>query len=209
LTITLNKAGRAAIVQSVVHEKVKMMLNKIVVFCSGHAIRPFLFLLLIALTVGAQIQFDRPKTAKPLPNPSIIGAQRDEVITAVKQMLETREIPLDKEDCSATTGECTLITKSVIFIKGIPTISQLQHYADVPRRDVRNWSKGRYVLRFQITPASTKTAQVGVYARFEGLTDSVTGTEWVQLASKGELEDTLLRCIQERVQGGDCKEENR
>ena len=186
-----------------------MMLDKIFVVCSGQAIRPFLFLLLIAMTVGGQIQFDRPKTAKPLPNPSIIGATRDEVMTAVKQMLETREIPLDKEDCSATTGECTLITKSVIFIKGIPTISQLQHYADVPRRDVRNWSKGRYVLRFQITPASPKTAQVGVYARFEGLTDSLSGTEWVQLTSKGELEDTLLRCIQERVQGGDCKEENR
>jgi hypothetical protein len=192
-----------------VHKKVKLMLNKMIVFRSGYAIRALLFLFLIAMTVGAQIQFDRPKTAKPLPNPSIIAAQRDEVVTAVKQMLETREIPLDKEDCNATTGECTLITKAVIFIKGIPTISQLQHYADVPKRDVRNWSKGRYVLRFQISPASPNTAQVGVYARFEGLTDSVIGSEWVQLTSKGELEDTLLRCIQERVQGGECKEENR
>ncbi|HEX8089412.1 MAG TPA: hypothetical protein VF762_11195 [Blastocatellia bacterium] len=185
------------------------MLDKTVVFRSGDAVRASLFIFLAAMTVGAQIQFDRPKAAKPLPNPSIIGAQRDEVVTVVKQMLETREIPLDKEDCNATTGECTLITKSVIFIKGIPTISQLQHYADVPKRDVRNWSKGRYMLRFQIGPASPKTAQVGVYARFEGMTDSVIGTEWVQLTSKGELEDTLLRCIQERIQGGECKEENR
>lgn len=185
------------------------MPNRIIAFSSGRFIRASVILFLIALTVGAQIQFDRPKTSKPLPNPSIFGAQRDEVMTAIKQMLETREIPLDKEDCNATTGECTLISKSVIFIKGIPTRSQLQHYADVPERDVRNWSRGRYVLRFQITPASPTTAQVGVYARFEGLTDGVIGTEWVQLTSKGELEDTLLRCIQERVQGGECREENR
>jgi hypothetical protein len=185
------------------------MLNKFIMLRSGHAVRALFLILSIALTVCAQIQFDRPKTAKPLPNPSIISATRDEVMTAVKQMLETREIPLDKEDCNATTGECTLITKPVIFIKGIPTISQLQHYAEVPRRDVRNWSKGRYVLRFQISPASPATAQVGAYARFEGMTDGVIGTEWVALTSKGELEDTMLRCIQERVLGGDCKEENR
>ena len=185
------------------------MSNRIIAIRSGHIMCASLFLFLIAVTVGAQIEFNRPKTAKPLPNPSIVGAQRDEVVTAIKQMLETREIPLDKEDCNATTGECTLISKSVIFIKGIPTRSQLQHYADVPERDVRNWSKGRYSLRFQINPASPTTAQVGVYARFEGLTDGVIGTEWMQLTSKGELEDTLLRCIQERIQGGECKEENR
>jgi hypothetical protein len=185
------------------------MSNKIIAFRSGHIISASAFLLLIALAVGAQIQFNRPKSAKPLPNPSILMAQRDEVVTVIKQMLETREIPLDKEDCNATTGECTLISKSVIFIKGIPTRSQLQHYADVPERDVRNWSRGRYVLRFQISPASPKTAQVGVYARFEGLTDGVIGTQWIQLTSKGELEDALLRCIQERIQGGECREENR
>ena len=185
------------------------MSNRIIAIRSGHVICASLFLFLAAMTAGAQIQFDRPKTSKPLPNPSIVGAQRDEVVTAIKQMLETREIPLDKEDCNATTGECTLISKSVIFIKGIPTRSQLQHYADVPERDVRNWSKGRYVLRFQISPASPTTAQVGVYARFEGLTDGVIGTEWLPLTSKGELEDTLLRCIQERIHGGECKEENR
>src|SRR5215216_1961250 len=185
------------------------MSNRIMVFHSNQIIRASLFLFIASLTAGAQIQFDRPKTAKPLPNPSIVGSQRDEVVTVIKQMLETREIPLDKEDCNATTGECTLISKSVVFIKGIPTRSQLQHYADVPERDVRSWSKGRYVLRFQISPASPRTAQVGVYARFEGLTDGVIGTEWIQLTSKGELEDALLRCIQERIQGGECREDNR
>jgi hypothetical protein len=185
------------------------MSNRINKLRSGLLTRASLLLFLITMTSGAQIQFDRPKTAKPLPNPSIVASQRDEVVTAIKQMLETREIPLDKEDCNTTTGECTLISKPVIFIKGIPTRSQLQHYADVPERDVRNWSRGRYVLRFQISPASPTTAQVGVYARFEGLTDGVVGSEWIQLTSKGELEDTLLRCIQERIQGGECKEETR
>lgn len=163
-------------------------------------------LFLLGVSAGAQIQLQKPKTIKPLPNPSIILASRDEVVSATKQMLETREIPLDKEDCNQITGECMLLSKSVVFTKGIPTRSQLEHYCEVPSAAVRNWVKGRYVLRFQVTPASTKTAQVGVYAKFEGMTDSVSGSEWVQLTSKGELEDVMLRCIQDRVQGGDCKD---
>lgn len=164
------------------------------------------FLALIAIPASGQIQFDRPKAAKPLPNPSIIGAPRDELMTTIKQMLETREIPLDKEDCNSNTGECSVISKAVIFTKGIPAKSQLQHYSDLPGRDVRNWSKGRYVLRFQVSPASPKTSQVGVYAKFEGMTDGVVGSEWVPLTSKGELEDLMLKCLQDRVQGGDCKD---
>ena len=166
----------------------------------------FALFFLIVSPAGGQIQLQKPKVVKPLPNPSIIPASRDEVVSAIKQMLETREIPLDKEDCNQTTGECMLLSKSVVFTKGIPTRSQLEHYCEVPSAAVRNWVKGRYVLRFQVTPASTKTAQVGVYARFEGMTDGVSGSEWVQLTSKGELEDTMLRCIQDRVQGGDCKD---
>lgn len=161
---------------------------------------------LLGLPAGGQIQLQKPKTIKPLPNPSIIVASRDEVMSTTKQMLETREIPLDKEDCNQVTGECMLLSKAVVFTKGIPTRSQLEHYCDVPSAAVRNWVRGRYVLRFQITPASTKTAQVGVYAKFEGMTDGVSGSEWVPLTSKGELEDTMLRCIQDRVQGGDCKD---
>jgi hypothetical protein len=134
-------------------------------------------------------------------------AARDEVLTMTKQMLETREIPLDKEDCNGITGECTLISKPVMFIKGIQTKSQLEHYSEVPAADVRNWVSGRYVLRIQISPASPKTSQVAVYTKFEGrTTDGAMGSEWVPLTSKGELEDKILRCIQDRVLGGDCKD---
>ena len=163
-------------------------------------------LLLTALTAVGQIEFSKPKTIKPLPNPSIIVATRDEVISITKQMLETREIPLDKEDCNSTTGECTLISKPVIFIKGIATKSQLEHYCTMQRLDVRDWARGRYVLRFQLTPATPKTSQIGVYAKFEGMMNGAAGSEWVALISKGELEDLMLRCIQDRIQGGDCKE---
>lgn len=163
-------------------------------------------LLLTAMTVVGQIEFSKPKPVKPLPNPSIVFATRDEVMSITKQMLETREIPLDKEDCNTTTGECTLISKPVIFIKGIAAKSQLEHYCVMPRVDVRDWARGRYVLRFQLTPATPKTAQIGVYARFEGMMNGASGSEWVALTSKGQLEDLMLRCIQDRVQGGDCKE---
>jgi hypothetical protein len=169
-------------------------------------IRSIIALLMVVMTAGGQIQLSKPKPVKPLPNPSIVVATRDEVIAITKQMLETREIPLDKEDCNATTGECTLMSKSVVFIRGIATKSQLEHYCIMPTVDVRDWSRGRYVLRFQLAPATTKTAQVGVYAKFEGMMNGAAGSEWVALTSKGELEDLMLRCIQDRVQGGDCKE---
>jgi hypothetical protein len=173
---------------------------------SGIASRVLLIVLLTGVTTLAQIEFKRPKAAKPLPNPSIVNSTRDDVLSLTKQMLETREIPLDKEDCSSTTGECTLLSKPVIFVKGIATKSQLEHYCEMPRVEVRNWARGRYVLRFQITPATPKTSQVGVYAKFEGMMDSVSGSEWVALTSKGELEDLMLRCILDRAQGGDCKD---
>jgi len=94
---------------------------------TAHTSRVLITLLLTAITAAAQLEFNRPKRAKPLPNPSIINSTRDEVLSATKQMLETREIPLDREDCSNTTGECTLLSKPVVFIKGIATKSQLEH----------------------------------------------------------------------------------
>ncbi|HXG66400.1 MAG TPA: hypothetical protein VNO70_14975 [Blastocatellia bacterium] len=165
-----------------------------------------LSLMLAAIAAGGQIQLDRPKTEKPLPNPSILPAARDEVMKLTRQMLETREIPLDKENCDATTGECTLVSKQVVFIKGIEARSQLQHYCEVPVASVRNWRQGRYLLRIKIAPASPTTSQVGVYAEFAGLADNITSSEWVALTSKGVLEDRMLRCIQDRVQGGDCED---
>ena len=170
---------------------------------------PLAFLFVAVVVPGRQIEFSRPKGEQRIPNPSIIGAARDEVLTATKQMLETREIPLDKEDCGQTTGECTLISKPVVFTKGITTRSQLQHYCTVPAAEVRNWVKGRYVLRVQISPASPATSQVGVYARFEGMTDGLGGSEWIQLESKGEMEDRLLKCVRDRVRGLDCKDDNK
>jgi hypothetical protein len=174
-------------------------------FCIEKMLAVAVAVLFAAPALG-QIEFKKPKPIQPLPNPSIVGAMRDDVVRVTKQMLETREIPLDKEDCSPTTGECTLVSKAVVFIKGIATKSQLQHYCDLSSSDVRNWGRARYVLRVQVNPASPRTAQVGVYAKFEGLINSVSGNEWVALTSKGELEDQILRCIMDRVQGGDCKD---
>jgi len=173
---------------------------------SGTASRVLFIVFLSGMTVLAQIEFKKPKPAKPLPNPYVVSSSRDDVLSLTKQMLETREIPLDKEDCNSTTGECTLLSKPVIFVKGIATKSQLEHYCEMPRVEVRNWARGRYVLRFQITPATPKSSQVGVNAKFEGMINSVSGSDWVALTSKGELEDLMLRCIQDRIQGGDCKD---
>ena len=170
--------------------------------------------LLVGLSVApgysrAQIEFGKPKPEKPLPNPFIIGTSRDEALKAAKQMLETREIPLDKDECNQQSGECTLISKQVIFIRGITTKSQLQHYCEIATRDVRDFSKGRYVLRIQVSPVTPTTAQVGISARFDGMTAGVVGSEWVSLTSRGELEDKLLRCLDQRVKGVECKDEEK
>src|SRR5258706_10866508 len=136
------------------------MFNRVDGLRFNRCIAAILAVLVVAPGMSGQIQLSKPKAEAPMPNPSIIGSPRDEILTATKQMLETREIPLDKEDCSQTTGECTLISKAVIFTRGITAKSQLQHYCDVPAADVRNWGKGRYLLRIQITPASPNTSLV-------------------------------------------------
>ena len=64
------------------------MRNRLTARTSG----AFVTLLFIGMTAIAQIEFKRPKPAKPLPNPSIINSTRDEVLSMTKQMLETREI---------------------------------------------------------------------------------------------------------------------
>ena len=185
------------------------MFNRVDGLRFNRGIAAILVMLVVVSGMSGQIQLSKPKAEPSLPNPSIVGAPRDEILTATKQMLETREIPLDKEDCSQTTGECTLISKPVIFTRGITAKSQLQHYCEVQAADVRNWVKGRYVLRIQIAPASPHTSLVGVYARFEGMTDGLSGSEWVTLSSRGELEDKLLKCLRDRVRGIDCKDEKR
>lgn len=174
-------------------------------FHIGQIICSAFILFSLVFTIKAQFEWDKKKAAQPLPNPYMMAAPRDEILTATKQMFEAREIPLDKEDCNQLTGECTLISKPVIFIKGTMTKSQLEHYCEVPAANVRNWTKGRYVLRIQIAPTSPRNAQVGVYCKFEGMADNFTGNEWITLTSKGELEDKLLRCIEDRAHGGDCK----
>lgn len=174
------------------------------------AIRLAFFLPLLVVgapTERGQIDFDKPRPVKPLPNPMLVSAGRDDVRNAAKQMLETRQIPVEKEDCNQMTGECVMVTKAVEFIRGITTKSQLQHYCEVPDADNRSWAKGRYSLRIQVNPAGTNTAEVGIYARFEGETDDAVGQQWVPLTSKGILEDGLLRCLDERVRGGECKSE--
>ena len=185
------------------------MFNRVDGLRFNRGIAAIVVVLVVAAGMMGQIQLSKPKGEPAMPNPAMVGNARDEILTATKQMLETREIPLDKEDCSPTTGECNLISKPVIFTRGITARSQLQHYCDVPAADVRNWGKGRYVLRIQITPASPNTSLVGVYARFEGMTEGLNGTEWIALPSKGELEDRLLKCIRDRVRGIDCKDEKR
>lgn len=177
-------------------------------FCRS-VITGAVLILLISGTVAGQIQFSKPKSDKPVANPLIVNTSRDEVRSLSKQILESREIPIDKEDCSSQNGQCTLITKPVVFIKGITTRSQLEHYCEVPGVRVQNWIKGRYTLRIQIDPASATTALVGVYAKFEGMTDGVLGNDWIALSSKGLLEDGVLRCIERRARGLECAEDVR
>ena len=155
-----------------------------------------------------QIQIAKPKAETPLPNPMIIKASRDDLKTAALKMLETREIPVEREDCSDQTGECTILTKHVVFIKGITTKSQLQHYCIVPTAGIRTWTRGRYVLKIQVNPSGVNSCQVGVYCSFEGLSDGATGSEWIKLSSRGIMEEKFLKCLEETVRSGVCREGN-
>jgi hypothetical protein len=154
----------------------------------------------------AQLEWDKPKVNRPLPNPSPVRMDRDHAVALAKAVLAEKDYAVKGEDCDHAQGGCVLTTEPKVFTRGIVAGTQYRHFADLGASDVRQVSRGRVALRVEVSPSSTTQALVGVYGTFEGLVQSPSGSQWVASPSRGLLEDEILRCIVARSQDRPCED---
>jgi hypothetical protein len=162
-----------------------------------------LLLLLCGATVArAQFTFDRPKTEGPLPNPYTIAATREQIIKTARDVLKTCGIPLDDE--ATRDGDGRIVTKYVVYTRGVTARTDLEHLASLPASDVRNWLRGRYALEITALPLDEKRSQIKISARIKGREAGVVeGERWVDGTSNGTLEDEVLRGLAGKILGLD------
>jgi hypothetical protein len=161
-----------------------------------------LFVACLSLDARAQLQFDRPKTEPPLDNPYTIGAPREQILETVREVLKTCAIQID--DTLSKPNEGKIVTKPVIFTRGVTAKADLEHLAVIPASDVRNWQQGRWSLEITALPLDGKRSQLLVNARIQGkIADAATGSQWIEAQSNGALEDEVLRGLAGKILGID------
>lgn len=157
----------------------------------------FAFVLTFASTILPQWTFDRYKPPKPLPNPYTVQATRDQLVSAISQVMEEKSIPSDNQESKPEEG--TIVSKAFIFSKGINAKNDLAYFAEVPAKEVREWTKGRIAYTINIQPVDPARSTIAVYARIEGYSQGVLGTEWIECPSNGLMEDQLLRSVLDKL----------
>jgi hypothetical protein len=153
------------------------------------------------LAAQAQIQFDRPKTEPPLPNPYTITATREQILKTTREVLAACSIPLNEEASNPAEGK--LVTQYYVFTKGVTVRNDLSHVCKLPASEVRNWIQGRYYLEIISLPLDEKRSQLHIIPHFQGQIQEVLGKKWVDCPSTGTLEDEVLRGLAGRILGID------
>ncbi len=160
------------------------------------------FIACCSLDVRAQIQLDKPKTERPLDNPFTIGVPREQILQTVREVFKTCAIQVD--DSLSKPSEGRIITKSVVFTRGVTTKADLEHLAAMPAGEVRNWQQGRYQLEISALPIDGKSSQISVSVHIQGKVADVSGvSQWVDGQSNGVLEDEVLRGLAGKILGID------
>ena len=160
------------------------------------------FIACCSFDARAQIQFDRPKTEPPLDNPYPIGVPREQILQTVQEVLKTCAIQID--DTLSKPSEGKIVTKSVVFTRGVTAKADLEHLAKMPAGEVRNWQQGRWRLEITALPRDGKSSQLSVIAHIEGkLADASGVAQWVEGQSNGALEDETLRGLAGKILGID------
>ena len=161
-----------------------------------------LFIVLCSFDARAQLQLDRPKTQPPLDNPYLINAPREQILQTVREVLNTCAIQID--DTLSKPSEGKIITKSLVFTRGVTAKADLEHLAKMPAGEVRNWQQGRWSLEISSLPLDEKRSQLSVRAHIEGkLIDAAGGAQWIEGQSNGLVEDEALRGLAGRILGID------
>ena len=155
-----------------------------------------------SLDARAQLQLDRPKTEPPLENPYTLGVPREQILQTVQEVFKTCAIQID--DTLSKPGEGKIVTKSVVFTRGVTAKADLEHLAKMPAGEVRNWQQGRWRLEITALPLDGKRSQLSVNAHIEGrLADASGVSHWIEGQSNGSLEDETLRGLAGRILGID------
>ena len=166
-----------------------------------------LFLALVCVVCSsvvakAQIQLDRPKTEPPLDNPYPINVPREQVLQAVDEVLKTCRVSLNDEQSNPAEGK--IVTKPMVFTRGVTTRNDLEYLATLPAGEVQNWLQGRYSLEISVLPIDQKRSQLFVVAHIEGrIAEMSGGDKWVEGHSNGRLEDEVIRGLGGKILGID------
>jgi hypothetical protein len=150
----------------------------------------------------AQLTFDKPKTEPPLPNPYTLSVQRENILDVAREVLKACAIPLDGDLTKVNEGK--LVTKPVVYSRGVTVRNDLEYLAELPASQVRNWSQARYALEIIALPLDQKRSQLQINALIQGRVADVDGTlKWVDGKSNGRLEDEVLRGLAGKILGID------
>jgi hypothetical protein len=188
--VRFEDAGQMILLAIFMKNKLSSILLVFLVLCCGSTV------------VQAQFTFDRPKTEPPLPNPYTIGVLREPILGAAREVLKACAIPLDEELSRANEGK--LVTKPVVFSRGVTVRNDLEYFAELPASNVRNWSQARYALEIVALPLDQKRSQLQVNAIIQGRVAETDGTlKWVDGRSNGRLEDEFIRGLAGKILGVD------
>ncbi len=161
-----------------------------------------LFIACCSFNARAQIQLDRPKTEPPLDNPYIINAPREQILQTVREVLKTCAIQID--DTLSKPSEGKIVTKSIVFTRGVTSKADLEHLAGCRRAKSATGDRAAGVWRSAPSRSTRKRSQLSVTAHIEGkVADASGATIWIVGQSNGALEDEALRGLAGRILGID------
>ena len=156
-------------------------------------------------TVGAGqgIDFGGGRTANStsIPNPYRFAVRRDTVIQAIEELMRERKLTLDI--AASKVNEGLFVSQPYVFSKGVVvTQSDLNRYTDdLNATGARSWTRGRYVLTFEVQPVDAAITNLAVNAKIEGRVEEAFGAEWVTLRSNGVVEQQFLSEVVEKING--------
>ncbi len=150
----------------------------------------------------AQFTFDKPKTEPPLPNPYTMSVQREKILETAREVLKACAITVDEDLSKANEGK--LVTKPVVYSRGVTVRNDLEYFAELPASQVRNWSQARYALEIIALPLDQKRSQLQINALIQGRVADADGSlKWIDGKSNGRLEDEVLRGLASKILGID------
>ncbi len=161
-----------------------------------------LLMIFLSLDGHAQLRFDKPKSEPPLDNPYTIGVPREKIVEVAREIFTTCAFQIDEELSKAADGK--IISKNIIFTRGVTAKNDLEHLATMPAGEVRNWQQGRVLIEISALPLDGKKSQILITTKIQGkIADALRSNQWIDGQSTGILEDQVMRGLAGKILGID------